>query len=109
MNSVSMPSRRSSRARAASRSSSDTDDLLPALDLALRAHADGLEQPRRPRGAAVRRGLGEAQPLAPEGVEQQQEQRTPVAVSARPMGDRKRRHDADALVARGAALAQDDP
>src|SRR5215207_10830082 len=98
MNSVSMPSRPSSRARAASRSSSGTDHLLPALGLARGAHPDGLEQASRARGGAMDGGLGEAQALAPERVEQQQQQRAPVSLAPRPVGDRERCDQSEALL-----------
>src|SRR5215211_6950037 len=99
MNSVSMPSRPASRARAASRSSSGTEHLLPALGAAHRGHAGRLEDARGGGGAAVRGGLGEAQPPAPELREQQQEQRARMAASARALRDGERRHEAGAVLA----------
>src|SRR5918997_806246 len=104
MNSVSMPSRPSSRARAASRASSDTEHLLPPLRSAHGHHADGLEQPGGGSGGAVHRRLGVAQAPAPERVEQQQEQRAPVALAPGAVRDGERRDDARAPLAGGALL-----
>src|SRR5215207_3220645 len=112
MNSVSMPSRPASRARAASRSISDTEHLLPALGLARGGHAGRLEHARRGGGAAVDGGLGEAQAPAPERREQEQEERAPMAAAARAGRDRERRDDAEVPMALVALLPQrgaDDP
>src|ERR671922_180305 len=61
MNSVSIPSRPSSRARSASRGSSDTEHLLPALRPAGGGHPGGLEDPRSGGGGPVDGQLGGAE------------------------------------------------
>src|ERR671913_1706489 len=100
-----MPRRPVSRARAAMRASSDTEDLLPALDVAGRPHARGLEDARGGRRAPVDRRLGVAEPRGPELVEQQPDERVPVPAAARPVGHRDGGDDPPPPLAPPAALA----
>src|SRR3954452_22928946 len=96
MNSVSSPSRPSSRASAASRAvSGAAKGLLPALRLPRRAHADGLVELRGAAVGPMHGELGGAQAAGPEGVEEAEQQRPAVAARARPRGDAEERDVAD--------------
>src|SRR4051794_35054786 len=110
MNSVSRPSRPTSRARSASRAMSVVSKgLLPALRLPRRAHADGFIQPRGAAVGPVYGKLGRAQPSAAEGREQRQQQGASVSTSTRARGDAELGDVADAvlpaLAERGAGKA----
>src|SRR5512145_3172811 len=107
MNSVSSPSRRTSRARSAIRATSAASKcLLPALRLPGRAHADRLVEGQRAAVAAVDAQLGVREPGTPERGEQTEQERAPEAAPARPRRDGQLGHVAGvvlpALAERGA-------
>ena len=85
-----MPSLPAARARSASAARSTSKGLLPAFGVPAHGHPGVLEERRRAGVGPVHGGAGARQAGAAERVEEQQDQRVPVAAAARPLRDGER-------------------